>query len=55
VIPKSNKKDRLKQNLEINGFSMTDEELREISELDRRLRFNDPGFYLPNRPIRIFN
>lgn len=55
MIPKSNNKDWLKQNLEVNDFAMTDEELGEISELDRGLRFNEPGFYLPNRLIRIFS
>lgn len=55
VIPKSNNKDRLKQNLEVADFSLTKEELEKISELDRGLRFNDPGFYLTGRPIRIFS
>jgi D-xylose reductase len=55
VIPKSNNKNRLRQNLEINDFSMTLQELDEISGLDRGLRFNDPGFYLQKRPIRIFS
>lgn len=55
MIPKSNNKARLKQNLEVNDFSMTDEELAEIAALDRGLRFNDPGFYLPDRPVRIFD
>jgi D-xylose reductase len=55
VIPKSNNKSRLQQNLEVNDFSMTKENLNEISGLDRSLRFNDPGFYLPDRPIRIFD
>ncbi|SPO06979.1 probable D-xylose reductase [Cephalotrichum gorgonifer] len=54
VIPKSNNKDRLKQNLDIFGFSMTKEELDSISNLDKGLRFNDPGFYLINHPIHIF-
>jgi D-xylose reductase len=54
VIPKSNNKARLQQNLEVNDFSMTEEELAEISDLDKGLRFNDPGFYL-EKPIRIFD
>ncbi|KAK2031048.1 aldo/keto reductase [Colletotrichum zoysiae] len=54
VIPKSNSQHRLKQNLEVNGFDLTPEELRSISDLDLGLRFNDPGFYLPQRPLRIF-
>ncbi|KAG7111321.1 hypothetical protein HYQ44_009516 [Verticillium longisporum] len=54
VIPKSNSQDRLKQNLDVNGFDLTTEELESISDLDRGLRFNDPGFYLPDHPLRIF-
>lgn len=54
IIPKSSNKARLQQNLEVNDFTMTGEELQEIAALDKGLRFNDPGFYLPNRPIRIF-
>jgi D-xylose reductase len=34
---------------------MTKEDLDEICGLDRGLRFNDPGSYLPERPIRIFD
>jgi D-xylose reductase len=54
IIPKSNNKARLQQNLEVNDFSLTAEELTEISGLDKGLRFNDPGFYL-EKPIRIFD
>jgi D-xylose reductase len=54
VIPKSNNKARLQQNLEVNDFSLTEEELAEIAGLDKGLRFNDPGFYL-SKPIRIFD
>lgn len=53
VIPKSNQQERLKQNLDVLDFDMTDAELHAISELDRGLRFNDPGFYL-DYPLRIF-
>ncbi len=53
VIPKSNNKASLQQNLEVNTFHLEDAELQEISALDRGIRFNDPGFYL-ERPIRIF-
>jgi hypothetical protein len=54
VIPKSNNKARLQQNLEVNNFRLEDAELREVSALDKGLRFNDPGFYL-EKPIRIFD
>lgn len=42
VIPKSNKTDRLVQNLSINSFTLTDDELAAIAKLDIGLRFNDP-------------
>jgi D-xylose reductase len=53
VIPKSNNKDRLAQNLEVTDFDLQDEEIEAISGLDRGLRFNDPGFYLET-PIPLF-
>ncbi len=42
VIPKSNDQGRLAQNLDVTSFEMSDEELREISGLDKGLRFNNP-------------
>ncbi|KAF2094752.1 putative aldo-keto reductase [Rhizodiscina lignyota] len=54
VIPKSNSSERLKQNLDVISFDLTAGELESISALDKNLRFNDPGFYLPNYPLRIF-
>lgn len=36
------------------GFDLTADEIAKISALDKGLRFNDPGFYLPNHPLRIF-
>lgn len=54
VIPKSNNPTRLAENLDVLGFDLTDEEIEAISALDRGLRFNDPGFYLANYPLRIF-
>ena len=54
MIPKSNDKNRLKKNLEVFDFDLTKDELDSLSSLDHGLRFNDPGFYLQNHPIRIF-
>ena len=54
VIPKSNNPNRLAQNLDVTNFDLAEEEIESISALDRGLRFNDPGFYLPNFPLRIF-
>ncbi|KAK5046884.1 hypothetical protein LTR84_007238 [Exophiala bonariae] len=54
VIPKSNHKDRMLQNLDVIGFDMTPDELELIASLDIGLHFNDPGTYLPGRPLRLF-
>lgn len=54
MIPKSNNPTRLAENLDVLEFDLTDEEIEAISALDRGLRFNDPGFYLANHPLRIF-
>ena len=42
VIPKSNKTDRLLQNLTVNDFDLSDSELESIAKLDVGLRFNNP-------------
>ena len=42
VIPKSNKKERLLDNLTINEIELTAEEIQKISDLDINLRFNNP-------------
>ncbi|KAI0132693.1 NAD(P)H-dependent D-xylose reductase [Xylariales sp. AK1849] len=52
VIPKSNSVDRLKQNLDCCSFDLTNDELKQISDLDLGLRFNSPNTL--GRPIRIF-
>lgn len=54
VIPKSNKKERMAENLDVLGFDMEQDELDKIAELDMGLHFNDPGVYLPGRPLRLF-
>lgn len=52
VIPKSNNPDRLKQNLEVTDFDLKEEEIKEISALNKGLRFNNPPDY--GVPIPIF-
>lgn len=42
VIPKSNKQERLVQNLTVEDFDLLEDELAQISGLDQGLRFNDP-------------
>ncbi|OIW31449.1 putative aldo-keto reductase [Coniochaeta ligniaria NRRL 30616] len=55
VIPKSNSPARMQQNLDVFGFDLAIDEIQSISDLDVGLRFNDPGFYLPNHPLYIFS
>ena len=45
VIPKSSKVDRLRENLELDGFELSQEQMSQISMLDRNQRFNDPGVF----------
>lgn len=42
VIPKSNNENRLAQNLHVTDFDLAADELKDISGLDKNLRFNDP-------------
>lgn len=46
VIPKSNHVERLTQNLNSADFDLTEEELKSITSLDKKLRFNDPAVWL---------
>ena len=43
VVPKTSNHDRLKENLAIFDFQLTDQEMNSISGLNRNRRFNDPG------------
>lgn len=52
VIPKSNNQGRLKQNLEVTDFNLDEGSIKEISGLERGLRFNNPVSY--GVPIPIF-
>ncbi|KAG0681035.1 NAD(P)H-dependent D-xylose reductase (XR) [Pichia californica] len=53
IIPKSNKKERLIENFNINDFDLTSEEIEKISALDIGLRFNDPWTWGAEIPIFI--
>lgn len=54
IIPKSSNKDRLLQNLQIEDFTLTDDEIAQISNLDQNLRFNDPWYWTGYSGIPIF-
>lgn len=45
VIPKSSRVGRLRENLDIFDFELSDQEMRAISALNRNRRFNDPGMF----------
>ncbi|GAB7354520.1 hypothetical protein MBLNU459_g4986t1 [Dothideomycetes sp. NU459] len=51
VIPKSNNQGRLAQNLDVCSFDLAESELKDISALNKNLRFNDPPTYGVPMPI----
>lgn len=56
VIPKSSKKERLLQNLNIDKIlTLSQEDLKEISSLNKGIRFNDPWTWNEKTPLPIFH
>lgn len=45
IIPKTSKIERMKENLALFDFALTDEEMQAISALNCNRRFNDPGHF----------
>lgn len=45
VIPKTSKPERLEENLALQNFSLTEEDMAAISALNQNRRFNDPGVF----------
>lgn len=45
IIPKSSKTERLKENLDIFDFQLSDQEMEDIAALNQNRRFNDPGVF----------
>lgn len=45
IVPKSSNKDRMKENLSIFDFELSDAEMHQITALDKNHRFNDPGVF----------
>ena len=43
IVPKTSKLERLKENIALFDFQLTNEEMQTIDALDRHRRFNDPG------------
>ena len=51
VIPKSNNPERIKQNIELFEFKLSEEDMTQLYSLERNLRFNDPSIFCEN----VFN
>lgn len=45
ILPKSSKSHRLKENLALFDFELSEQDMRDISSLNRNRRFNDPGYF----------
>jgi D-xylose reductase len=45
IVPKSVHAERMRENLALFDFELTDQEMRDISALDQGRRFNDPGHF----------
>jgi len=45
VIPKTSRRERLRENLDLFDFELTSDEMQAISALNRNRRFNDPGVF----------
>lgn len=45
IIPKTSKESRMIENLSIFNFSLTEQEMHDISQLNANRRFNDPGVF----------
>jgi D-xylose reductase len=45
VVPKTTRPERLAENLALNDFELTADEMTVIGALDRNRRFNDPGVF----------
>ena len=45
VIPKSNNPERIKQNIELFEFKLSEEDMTQLYSLERNLRFNDPSIF----------
>lgn len=45
VVPKTEKPERLRENLALEDFALSDAEMAAITALDRGRRFNDPGVF----------
>ena len=45
TVPKSSKEERIKENISIFDFELSEEEMKQISGLNKNRRFNNPNVY----------
>lgn len=45
IIPKSSKLSRVQENFSLYDFELSEEQMKEISGLNKPMRFNDPGVF----------
>jgi D-xylose reductase len=45
IVPKTSRRERLAENIDLASFDLTTDEMAAISALDRNQRFNDPGVF----------
>ena len=45
IVPKTSQLDRLRENIDLADFELTQLEMDSISSLDKNQRFNDPGAF----------
>lgn len=45
IVPKTSQIDRLKENLDLFDFELTDQQMDQIAALNKNRRFNDPGHF----------
>lgn len=45
VIPKTSRPERLKENIDLFSFTLSDAQMNQIAALDQHHRFNDPGVF----------
>jgi D-xylose reductase len=57
VIPKTSKVERLRENIDLFDFELSDQDMHDIQSLERGLRYNDPGVFCAGMgfPIPIYD
>ncbi len=45
VIPKTEKEERMKENIDLFDFQLSDQDMEKIKSVEKNFRFNDPGVF----------